>query len=110
MRTEQRIPNTSRSSHTNACIHTVTMMGKHTPILAQDAWNYLNLPHVVERRRESRERRGKFDGQPTDKGRYKKLLTGWIRKDYTGRNDPCPCGALKENGQPVKAKHCHYKK
>ncbi len=26
-----------------------------------------------------------------------------------GRNDPCPCGAKKENGQPIKYKHCHEK-
>lgn len=24
-----------------------------------------------------------------------------------GRNDPCPCGAKKPDGQPVKYKHCH---
>jgi peptide deformylase len=24
-----------------------------------------------------------------------------------GRNDPCPCGALQENGRPVKYKKCH---
>ncbi|MEM2987990.1 MAG: preprotein translocase subunit SecA, partial [Candidatus Bathyarchaeia archaeon] len=26
-----------------------------------------------------------------------------------GRNEPCPCGAKKPNGQPVKYKHCHGK-
>ncbi len=24
-----------------------------------------------------------------------------------GRNDPCPCGAKRENGQPIKYKKCH---
>ncbi|MCX6755060.1 MAG: preprotein translocase subunit SecA [Candidatus Nomurabacteria bacterium] len=24
-----------------------------------------------------------------------------------GRNDPCPCGKVKEDGTPVKYKHCH---
>jgi preprotein translocase subunit SecA len=24
-----------------------------------------------------------------------------------GRNDPCPCGAKKPDGRPVKFKHCH---
>ena len=24
-----------------------------------------------------------------------------------GRNDPCPCGAKKEDGRPIKYKHCH---
>jgi len=26
-----------------------------------------------------------------------------------GRNDPCPCGAVKADGHPVKYKHCHGK-
>ena len=26
-----------------------------------------------------------------------------------GRNDPCPCGAAKEDGTPIKYKHCHGK-
>ncbi len=26
-----------------------------------------------------------------------------------GRNDPCPCGATKSDGRPVKYKHCHGK-
>lgn len=26
-----------------------------------------------------------------------------------GRNDPCPCGAKKPNGTPIKYKHCHGK-
>ncbi|MFA7253642.1 MAG: preprotein translocase subunit SecA [Patescibacteria group bacterium] len=26
-----------------------------------------------------------------------------------GRNDPCPCGATKADGRPVKYKHCHGK-
>lgn len=26
-----------------------------------------------------------------------------------GRNDPCPCGAKKADGRPVKYKHCHGK-
>ncbi len=26
-----------------------------------------------------------------------------------GRNDPCPCGAAKTDGRPVKYKHCHGK-
>ncbi|MEK7500942.1 MAG: preprotein translocase subunit SecA, partial [Patescibacteria group bacterium] len=28
-----------------------------------------------------------------------------VRK--VGRNDPCPCGATKSEGKPVKYKHCH---
>lgn len=27
--------------------------------------------------------------------------------ENTGRNDPCPCGAKKSDGRPVKFKHCH---
>ena len=30
-------------------------------------------------------------------------------KGNVGRNDPCPCGAKKENEQPIKFKHCHGK-
>lgn len=26
-----------------------------------------------------------------------------------GRNDPCPCGAKKPDGRPIKYKHCHEK-
>ncbi|MBU4480382.1 preprotein translocase subunit SecA [Patescibacteria group bacterium] len=29
--------------------------------------------------------------------------------EKVGRNDPCPCGATKEDGLPVKYKHCHGK-
>ncbi len=28
-------------------------------------------------------------------------------KNAVGRNDPCPCGAKKPNGTPIKYKHCH---
>jgi len=27
--------------------------------------------------------------------------------DNVNRNDPCPCGAKKSDGRPVKYKHCH---
>ena len=30
-----------------------------------------------------------------------------IGKEEAGRNDPCPCGAVKEDGRSVKYKHCH---
>jgi len=30
-------------------------------------------------------------------------------KNKVGRNDPCPCGAKKPDGRPVKYKHCHGK-
>ncbi|MEK9174402.1 MAG: preprotein translocase subunit SecA, partial [Patescibacteria group bacterium] len=29
--------------------------------------------------------------------------------DKVGRNDPCPCGATKSDGKPIKYKHCHGK-
>lgn len=35
--------------------------------------------------------------------RFKKQY--YARKGV-GRNDPCPCGEKKENGQPKKYKHC----
>lgn len=31
------------------------------------------------------------------------------RYDKIGRNDPCPCGAKKPDGRPIKYKHCHGK-
>ena len=30
-----------------------------------------------------------------------------VRATKIGRNDPCPCGARKEDGTPVKYKNCH---
>ncbi len=30
-----------------------------------------------------------------------------VNKDKVGRNDPCPCGATKPDGRPIKYKHCH---
>jgi len=30
-------------------------------------------------------------------------------ENKVGRNDPCPCGAKKEDGTPIKYKHCHGK-
>ena len=30
-------------------------------------------------------------------------------EEKVGRNDPCPCGAKKEDGTPIKYKHCHGK-
>lgn len=32
-----------------------------------------------------------------------------VVNDKVGRNDPCPCGAIKEDGTPVKYKNCHGK-
>lgn len=29
-----------------------------------------------------------------------------INKDKVGRNDPCPCGAKRSDGTPIKYKHC----
>ena len=29
--------------------------------------------------------------------------------DKVGRNDPCPCGAVKSDGRPIKYKNCHGK-
>ncbi|EKD49682.1 MAG: hypothetical protein ACD_63C00071G0002 [uncultured bacterium] len=31
------------------------------------------------------------------------------KKEKVGRNDPCPCGAKKPDGSPIKYKHCHGK-
>ncbi|HPI67130.1 MAG TPA: preprotein translocase subunit SecA [bacterium] len=32
-----------------------------------------------------------------------------VNKEKVGRNDPCPCGATKPDGSPIKFKHCHGK-
>jgi preprotein translocase subunit SecA len=32
---------------------------------------------------------------------------GTIRRTKIGRNEPCPCGAKKADGTPMKYKHCH---
>jgi preprotein translocase subunit SecA len=32
---------------------------------------------------------------------------GTQRPKKPGRNDPCPCGARKPDGRPIKYKHCH---
>ena len=37
--------------------------------------------------------------------------TSQVSSQYSkvGRNDPCPCGATKSDGRPIKYKHCHGK-
>ena len=34
-------------------------------------------------------------------------LSAETQRAKAGRNDPCPCGAKKPDGRPVKYKHCH---
>ena len=42
--------------------------------------------------------------------RYKDAHTQKVREyQKIGRNDPCPCGAVDENGKPVKYKNCCLK-
>ncbi len=48
------------------------------------------------------------NGNPNSKIRNLKLDIG-NSQPKVGRNDPCPCGAKKEDGTPVKYKHCHGK-
>ena len=46
------------------------------------------------------------EGEPAEQVRAK------VRDESghkVGRNDPCPCGAVKADGTPVKYKHCHGK-
>jgi preprotein translocase subunit SecA len=42
-----------------------------------------------------------------DAGIQPKLRT--VEGEKVGRNDPCPCGATKSDGTPIKYKHCHGK-
>lgn len=39
---------------------------------------------------------------------YENKVKGSYRQKI-GRNDPCPCGATKSDGTPIKYKHCHGK-
>lgn len=34
-------------------------------------------------------------------------VSRYAKKHNIGRNDPCPCGATKPDGRPIKFKHCH---
>jgi preprotein translocase subunit SecA len=51
--------------------------------------------------------KGAKKNMSTDGGGSKKLRNEEGAK--VGRNDPCPCGAVKGDGTPKKYKHCHGK-
>jgi len=54
---------------------------------------------------DARERKAIRAGQPVASGpSFAKASEG--KKHEPGRNDPCPCGATKEDGTPKKYKHC----
>lgn len=63
--------------------------------------NYSNLILKVSQRKEEKPQNvmEKFSKSSSDQNS--------IGKEEAGRNDPCPCGAVKEDGRPVKYKHCH---
>jgi preprotein translocase subunit SecA len=42
-------------------------------------------------------------------GEKNKTAVVGSKDEKIGRNDPCPCGAKKPDGTPVKYKHCHGK-
>ena len=48
--------------------------------------------------------------QAAERKEVKNILAGQVvsesKKNEVGRNDPCPCGATKEDGTPKKYKHC----
>jgi preprotein translocase subunit SecA len=46
-------------------------------------------------------------GQNQQGGNSQKASENDKRFDDVGRNDPCPCGATKDNGKPLKYKYCH---
>lgn len=46
-------------------------------------------------------------GQSQQGGNSQKASENDKRFDDVGRNDPCPCGATKDNGKPLKYKYCH---
>ncbi|OGB73819.1 preprotein translocase subunit SecA [candidate division Kazan bacterium RIFCSPHIGHO2_01_FULL_44_14] len=52
------------------------------------------------------------DAHPETEIQNSNVSSGAVRdpedkKDKVGRNDPCPCGAIKPDGGPIKYKHCH---
>lgn len=49
--------------------------------------------------------RGESTISETNSPTSAKATVGAVAK--VGRNDPCPCGATKPDGRPVKYKHCH---
>ena len=48
-------------------------------------------------------------GAPDKEGNKENAVVVGKKEDKVGRNDPCPCGAKKADGTPVKYKHCHGK-
>jgi preprotein translocase subunit SecA len=40
-------------------------------------------------------------------GNKENVIVVGQKSDKVGRNDPCPCGAKKADGTPIKYKHCH---
>ncbi len=63
------------------------------------------------------EQQGQFSGNYSEEGGQQKAEEEKEEKaapivntgEKVGRNDPCPCGATKPNGSPVKYKNCHGK-
>ncbi|TSC52615.1 MAG: preprotein translocase subunit SecA [Parcubacteria group bacterium LiPW_72] len=45
--------------------------------------------------------------QPADREASREQHNAPVTRPKVGRNDPCPCGAKKTDGRPVKYKHCH---
>jgi len=42
-------------------------------------------------------------------GNKENVIVVGQKSEKVGRNDPCPCGAKKADGTPIKYKHCHGK-
>jgi preprotein translocase subunit SecA len=51
----------------------------------------------------------KFKTQPTVVEKRQTPQGISIKEKEPGRNDPCPCKAVKPDGAPIKYKHCHGK-
>jgi len=67
--------------------------------LADSALKAQSLPGVSSSLADAAEKRAAENNQTA-------VLAG---HNKVGRNDPCPCGATKSNGTPIKYKHCHGK-
>jgi preprotein translocase subunit SecA len=57
------------------------------------------------------ERDSAFDGESGKKIQSAPVISKQRNEagEKIGRNDPCPCGAKKPDGTPIKYKHCHGK-
>ncbi len=103
--------------------------GQHEPLVEYKRESYLKFNQLleaidkqvvytiykvglVERMTPTQPREIRLSGPSKEaaNGRGKVGLPAEARRTKVGRNDPCPCGAKRPDGRPVKYKHCCYPK